>query len=255
MTVASFQTAIFGANPFNVDGPTGTTGTGTILPQFLPGHVAYGDAGSEYTYCKLVLGSTTNVLPGQLYYIDDDYNATLLATAASPRGSRVAVCRALAFQLAAGTYYIWLQHAGQAPVAYTTLTANNLTETTATAGSCNSPASPTVSSKLITGLYYTKSPATFTGTVTNGSPNITALSISTLSSGPYLGATITGTGIPASTIIGGVTTTAQGIVTSLQMTTTSGALVNGTATNTGVTITPSLLGEARVIWPYVDKTN
>ena len=256
MTVARYNTSDFGANPFSYD-IASVSGTGSLVPQFKLGHVTWGDAEAEWVYVKLTLGSTTNLLPGQLYYIDDDYNATPLANAASPRGAVVLVCNVFAPALAAGTYYLWMARAGQMPVAYTTLTTNNLTETTTTAGSANSPSSPTVGSKLIVGLYFTKSPATFTGTVTNLSPYITGpftFTGSPADSGPFVGQTITGTGIPASTIIGAIQFTA-GAVSQITMMTTAGVMVNGTATNAGITITPSLLGEARVRWPYIDKTN
>lgn len=255
MTIATFQTAIFGCDPKVLEGPSGTTGTGTISPQFQLGHVAYGDAGSEYTYCKLVLASATTLLPGQLYYWDDDYALTLLATAASPYGVRVGVGLVNAYSVAAGTYYMWVQHAGQAPVRYTTQTTNKPVETTATAGAMNSPASATGSSKKILGLAFTKAIATFTGTVTNGSPYITGpFTGATVQSGPFLGASISGTGIPASTQIGSITSVG-GVITSISMVNSSGTLVNGTATNAGVTITPSLVAEARVSWPIVDITN
>lgn len=256
MTVATFQTAIFGSQPFNViDGPTGTTGTGSIVPQFAPGHVAYGDMGSEYTYVKLVLGSATTLLPGQLYMWDDDYSASLLTTTTGVLGVRVGVANVLAYSLAAGTYYLWLQHAGQCAIRYTTQTINKAVETTATAGAINSPASATVSSKKVLGVAFTKAIATFTGTVTNGSPFITGpFTGVSVQSGPFVGASISGTGIPASTQIGAITVSG-GQVTSITMVTSAGVLVNGTATNAGTTVTPSLVSEARLAWPQIDITN
>jgi hypothetical protein len=257
MTVALYQTADFGANPFNLDGPVnltaGVSGQGIVLPQFKPGHTAFGDCESEYVYCKLVLASATTLTPGDLYQWDDTFTATLLTTAGSLRGSPVGVGLVnfpSTNQAAAGTYFLWLLRAGQAPVRYTTLTANNLTETTATGGACNSPASPTVGSKLITGLYYTRSaPATFTADVTNGSPTLINLTGVSLSTGPFVGATLSGTGIAASQKIASINVSAQGVPVSITMD------ANATATNTGVTITPTLVQEARVRWPYIDKTN
>ena len=256
MTIARYNTSDFGANPFSYD-IASVSGTGSLVPQFKLGHVTWGDSEAEWVYAKLTLASTTNLLPGQLYVTDDDYNLTLLTTSGASRGQVVYVSSVFAPALAAGTYYLWVARSGQIPVAYTTLTTNNLTETTATGGAANSPSSPTVGSKLIVGLYFTKSPATFTGTVTNGSPYITGpftFTGSAADSGPFVGQTITGTGIPASTIIGAISFVA-GQVTQITMMTAAGVLVNGTATNTGVTITPSLLGEARLRWSYIDKTN
>lgn len=254
MTIATFQTGIMGAAPFN-ELDTVVSGSGVAAPAFALGHVAYGDSGSEYTYCKLVLGSATTLLPGQFYVWDDDYTCSLLTTSNSPFGARVGVCNVNAYSVAAGTYYVWLQHAGQSVGRYTTQTINMPIETTATGGAINSPASATVSSKLILGVNFTKAVATFTGTVTNGSPYITGpFTGVSLASGPFLGASISGTGIPASTQIGAITAVG-GVVQSISMVNSSGTLVNGTATNAGVTVTPSLASEIRIGWPTVDKTN
>jgi hypothetical protein len=256
MTVATFQTAIFGAQPFNqIDGPTGTTGTGTILPQFAPGHVAYGDMGSEYTYCKLVLASATTLLPGQVYVWDDDFVASPVTTTNGLLGMRCGVANVLSYSLAAGTYYFWLQHAGQCAVRYTTQTVNKAVETTATAGAINAPSSATTTTKKVQGIAFTKAIATFTGTITNGSSFITGpFTGVSVQSGPYVGASISGTGIPASTQIGSINV-AGGQVVSIQMVTSAGVAVNGTATGAGVTVTPSLISEARLAWPQIDVTN
>lgn len=255
MTVATYQTLNFGANPFVIDGPS-VLGSGVIVPNFKTGHVSYGDDESEYVYVKLTLAAPTIVIPGQAYWIDDDYNATLLTTASAVRGAKVVIaCANSVTALPAGAYFMWCIRAGQFPVAYTTLVTNNLCETTATGGSVNSPAAPTVSSKAVVGLYYTKSPATFTATTTNGSAVLTGpfTGVST-ASGPFAGAAITGTGIPASTIIQSVNV-AGGIVQSITMGNAAGALVTATASGSAIVVTPTLMGEARVMWAYIDKTN
>ena len=254
MTVSLFNTDKLGMNPTNLDLVSQQLGQGVLAPIFRYGSHTQGDSESFFTYVKMTLAATTNLLPGQVVYFDDDYNATLVATAASPRGTRIGISQVYAPATVAGTYAMWVVRRGQVPVAYTTLTLNQPVETTATAGAINSPAAPTVTTKAITGLHFTKAPATFTGTVTNGSPLITALTGVTQTSGPFVGATITGTGIPASTIIAAINFLGSAVI-SIQMGTAAGVAVNGTATNAAVVITPSLLGEAMLSFPLIGVTN
>jgi hypothetical protein len=148
-------------------------------------------------------------------------------------------------------YYLWLARSGQVPVAYTTMaTAGNLAETTATGGAANFPNSATVSSKLIVGLYITKAVGgTFTGTTTNGSKIVTvAPGQLTADSGPsWIGSTLSATGIAASQTVASLIWTGTNI---------TGLVLSANATASGtVTITNSLVAQARLMWPYIDKTN
>lgn len=257
MTVATFQTAIDGVNPFTVEGPA-TLGSGVIVPQYRLGHVAYGDAETEWVYCKYTSVSNQVLSPGLLFTVDDDFTATLLTTSNSPRGSKVMVCGVgLGYggqsvtTVTGSIYYMWLARAGQIPVAYTTMaTAGNPAETTATGGAANFPNSATVSSKLIVGLYITKAVGgTFTGTTVNGSTAVTvAAGQLSVDSGPaWIGTTLSATGIASSQTITAFQTNG---------TTITGFTLSAAATASGsVTITPSLVAQARVMWPYVDKTN
>lgn len=257
MTVATFQTAIDGVNTFAVEGPA-TLGSGVIVPQYRLGHVARGDAETEWVYCKYTSVLNQVLTPGLLFAVDDDYTATLLTTSNSPRGGKVMVCGVgLGYggqsvtTVTGSIYYMWLARAGQMPVAYTTMaTAGNLAETTATGGAANFPNSATSLSKLIVGLYITKAVGgTFTGTTVNGSTAVTvAAGQLSVDSGPaWLGTTLTATGIASSQTITAFQTNG---------TTITGFTLSAAATASGsVTITPSLLGQARVMWPYIDKTN
>src|SRR6266403_1628103 len=153
MTVTTFQTAVDGVNPFAVEGPA-VAGSGVIVPQYRLGHVAYGDAGLEAVYCKYTSVGNQVLTPGLLFTVDDDYTATLLTTANSPRGSKVMACligMGIGGQsvttVTGSVYYLWLARAGQVPVAYTTVGAvGSLAETTATGGAANFPVAATVSS-------------------------------------------------------------------------------------------------------------
>jgi hypothetical protein len=98
------------------------------FPQYRLGHVAYGDAESEWVYCKYTSVSNQVLQPGLLFTVDDDFTATLLTTANSPRGSKVMVCGVglgyggQSFTTVTGSvYYVWLARCGQIPVAYTTV--------------------------------------------------------------------------------------------------------------------------------------
>lgn len=156
MSVATFQGDRFGANPFAVEGPI-VAGSGTLGPQFSLGVVTDGNAGSEWIYCKLTLGSTTTLNVGDVYTWDKDFNASLISTAASPRGQQVGVGCVAAASQPAGVYYIWLQRSGQAlvRVVATTPLANTIMETTATAGVVGAPTSATTTSKFISGMVLT----------------------------------------------------------------------------------------------------
>lgn len=257
MTVATLQTAIDGVNPFVVEGPA-VLGSGIIVPQFKLGHVAYGDCELEAVYCKYTSVSNLVLQPGVLFTVDDDYTATLLTTANSPRGSKVMVCLVglgvnnPAVTTVTGTvYYLWLGRCGQLPVAYTAVaTVGNVGETTATGGAANFPNSLTTSAKQISGLYITKAVGgTFTGTTVNGSTAVTvAAGQLSADSGPsWLGSTLSATGIAASQTITAIQYNGTSIV---------GFTLSAAATASGtVTITNSLVAQARVMWPYILSTN
>ncbi|TBY48333.1 hypothetical protein [Rhizobium leguminosarum] len=261
MTIATSQTDRLGANPFVVDGPI-VSGSGIPGPNFALGSVSGGSKESEWVYVKLVLASTTTLQPGQWFQWDRDYTATLLTTAAAVVGNRCGVFAganqaptqsggpAQSISLVAGTYYIWLQRNGQAPALVTTATAALVVaETTATAGLANAPASATVSSKAIQGVNFTAANQTFTATTVSGSAVLTSLGGVTAEGGPFIGAAISGTGIPGSTTISSITYTPSGVVQSITMS------ANATANGTGITVTATGVLEATLMRPYLSKVN
>ncbi len=261
MTIATSQTERMGANPFVVEGPI-VPGSGVLGPQFSLGTLCWGPREAEWVYTKLTLGSTTTLQPGMWFQWDFNYNATLLTTASAVIGQAVGVFSGAnqpptlsggpvgPVTLAAGTYYIWLQRSGQAPSLVNTVTANLvIAETTTTAGQANAPASATVGTKQITPVSFAAANATFTATTVNGSAVLTGLSGVSVDGGPFIGAAVSGTGIPALTTISGITYTPAG---SIQSITLSAA---ATASGTGVTVTATGTLEARLMWPYIAKTN
>ncbi len=254
MTVATFQTAIDGANPFVAEGPV-TAGSGVLSPQFRVGHVSYGDAETEWVYCKYTSVANQVLSPGLLFIVDDDFNATLASTATTLKGTKVMVC---AVGMGVGgqsvttvtgqVYYLWLARAGQLPVAYTAAAGGvgSQGELTATGGAVSFPAALTGGAvRAANGLYITKAVGgTFTGDVTNGSTQVVNLVGLTIDSGPaWIGSTLSSTGIAASQTI----TAIQFNGTKPVSLTLSAA---ATATAAATTITASLVTQARVMWPY-----
>ncbi|PCK86347.1 hypothetical protein CPT32_13090 [Rhizobium sophoriradicis] len=261
MTVATSQTDRLGANPFVVEGPI-VAGSGVPGPMFSLGTISWGSKEAEWVYCKLVLASTTTLQPGQWFQWDRDYTATLLTTAGAVVGNRCGVFAgasqaptqsggpAQAISLAAGTYYIWLQRNGQAPALVTTATAALVVaETTATAGLANAPASATATTKAIANVNFAAANQTFTATTVNGSPVLSALGGVTPEGGPFIGAAISGTGIPGSTTISGITYSPSGTIQSITMS------ANATANGTAITVTATGVLEATLMRPFLSKVN
>ncbi|MBB3745000.1 hypothetical protein FHX10_004537 [Rhizobium sp. BK591] len=261
MTIATSQIDRLGANPFVVEGPI-VAGSGIPGPNFALGSVSGGTKESEWVYCQLVLASQTTLQPGQWFQWTKDYVASLLTTAAAVVGQRCGVFSGAAqpptltggpvgaITLAAGTYYIWLQRNGQAPALVTTATAALVVaETTATAGLATAPASPTATTKAIQGVNFAAANQTFTATTVNGSAVLTALGSVTPEGGPFIGAAISGTGIPGSTTISSITYSPSGVVQSITMS------ANATANGTGITVTATGVLEATLMRPYLSKVN
>lgn len=250
-----------GVNPCLLYGPipaAGTnTGAGVINPQWRLGMVVNGDYGSEFVFAKLVLGSVTDLLPGQVYQLDKDYNASILTGAASVLNEEVGVLNVWAPQTAAGTYYGWFARAGHLSVqAAAASVATGFAETTATAGQVKFPASATAGQKSISpaSAYVASSGITFTGNTASGSPYITGLtSIADL----QLGQVITGTGLPANSIIAAIDK--QGGQWRITIgTNTAGSynvLQNATANGSGITFTVTSHVTANWYWPTLAKQN
>ncbi|MBY3590609.1 hypothetical protein HJA87_12040 [Rhizobium bangladeshense] len=261
MSIATSQTDRLGANPFVVDGPF-IAGSGVPAPIFALGSVAGGDREAEWVYCRLVLASQTTLQPGQWFQWTRDYDASLLTTAAAVVGQRCGVFAGAAqpptitggpigsITLAAGTYYVWLQRNGQAPGQVSTATAALVVaETTTTAGLANAPASATVGTKAIANVNFAAANQTFTATTVNGSPVLTALSGLSANSGPFIGAAVSGTGIPGGATVTGITYTPNGVVQSVTLS------ANATANGTGITITATGVLEATLMRPFLSKVN
>lgn len=257
-----------GANPCIAYGPvpgSGTTGTGIPFPNFRVGTTINGSEGAEFVLCKLVLAAVTDLLPGQGYFWDAQFTATLFSgtNASNILSDEVGILNVFGPNTAAGAYYVWLQRAGHASVmAIAGSVATGLGETTATAGSLKFPASATASQKSAGPLtaFVASSGVTFTGNTTNGSPYILNV-VSAMTGGGItdlqLGQTITGTNLPANSVIASIDSLGgkwrigigTGTATNYQ------TLQNATGTAAGTTFTVTSHVTANVFWPTLNKQN
>lgn len=246
MAYANKTWSELGASPTVLIGPvptSGNTGGGVPLPQFSPGTVVEGNAKARWVLATLVLGSTTSLTNGQAYVIDRNFVATLVSTANSPRGSSVGIGSVSQASVVAGTYYIWLQIFGNAPVAFTG-SAAAIGETTATAGLLNFNNTPTATTKAVGGITLYVASQTFTADTVNGSAVISNVSSF---NDVAVGATVAGTGIPGATTIVSLSTVngVNQIVLS----------ANATATGTTITITQTGVITANLSHMVIGVTN
>ena len=259
-----------GVNPCKLYGPlptAGKTGDGVLNPPFRPGMVVNGDLGAEFILGKLVLASATDLLPGQGYFLDKDFTLTLTSgtNASNILNAEVGVLNVWAPQTPAGTYWAWIQRAGHASViAAAASVATGSAETTAVAGQFKFPASPTAAQKTALPMtaFNASSGVTFTGTTVNGSPYITAVqSVSGGAANPLddlqVGQVITGTGLPANSIIASIDKQGSGWRITIGTNTAGSYSVvqNATANGTGVTFTVTSHVTANVFWPTFVKQN
>lgn len=236
-----------GASPTVLLGPlvaAGVSNQGVPQPQFAPGTVVSGNGKGEWVLATLVLGSTTTLANGQAYVIDRNFVATLLTTTNSPRGSTVGIGSVSQASVVAGTYYIWLQIHGHAPVHFTG-SAAAAAETTATGGLVNYNNTPTGGAKTILGNHLYVASQTFTADAVNGSAILSNVSSF---NDVAVGATVAGTGIPASTTVVSFGPNINGVA---QLTMSA----NATATNVGITVTQTGVITANLNYPIVGITN
>lgn len=262
MAIATAQTALLGANPFDIEGPI-VLGSGYPAPNFTLGTVAFGPSEAEWVYCQFTTASTVTMTPGLWFQYDQDFTATLITTAAAVSGYRVGVWGGSALpptissvvdnkpiSLAAGTYYIWVQRMGQCAAKVSTATAAKLVaESTTTAGTINVPASPTTSSKVVARASFQAANFTFTADVVSGSTVLTNVRGATIYSGPFLGAVLAGTGIAASQTVAGLTYTPAGVIKTITLSAAA------TASAAGATVTATGVLEVGLIHPRIEGVN
>lgn len=263
-----------GANPCVLYGPvTQTTsvesfqagyGSGAIPQvQWKPGMTVAGDSGAEFVFCKLVLSAATDLLPGQVYQWDENFNATLLTTSNSVLNEEIGVLNVFSVQQSAGTYYAWMQRAGHAAVmAAASSIATGQAESTATGGTVKFLNTHTVGAKSTDGMtaFGASSSITFTGTTTSGSPYVTAVASGNVNGGIadlQVGMVITGAGLPSNSCIAAIDKSGGQWRVSIG-TATAGSwnvLQNATASGSGVTFTVTSHVAANIYWPQLKTQN
>lgn len=258
-----------GANPCVLYGPSAAAGVsnqGVPQPQFRLGMTINGDYGAEFVLCKLVLAGTTDLLPGDCYFVDANFALTLFSTTNANNiiGDEVGIGQVFAPATLAGTYFLWLQRAGRCAIrAIAASVANGAGETNATtAGTMKFPAAATAGQKSAgpAGAYVASSGLTFTANSVNGSNFLTAV-VSASSGGGVTdlvpGMTITGTGLPANSCIASIDSIGGKWRIGIGTSTTGNQSVaqNATATNTGTTFTVTTHVSANLYWPTLNKQN
>jgi hypothetical protein len=242
-------------------------GSSIPQPQFKPGQRVFGNAATEWLYCRLVLAATTDLLPGDVYQIDENWLLTKLTTAAALLNYEVGIGQVFAPATVAGTYYIWVATKGHCIVrAAASSIISGMGETTTTAGQLKFLTSHTGGSLTVSPLaaLQASSNITFTGNTVNGSPTISAVASQISVNGSTggitdltLGATITGTNLPSNACIAAIrqTGTTWAIDIGTSTTGAQNTLQNASGTATGTTFTLTTVVQAAVNDPYVSAQN
>lgn len=247
MAIALLQYEGLGTRTYAPEGPLDLTGKTGPLASFRPGEVVAGDAGAEFVYCYFTPTASLTLNQGDVLAVDNTGQAYQITTSNAIRGAYVATFfmngrygdpgtaanggNAWSFTFpSAGTYGIWVQRAGFSLINFASGSAvTGLGETTATASQVKAPASATVSSKALQGLYYGAQTGTFTANTTSGSGTLTSVSSN---QGLEIGMGISGTGIPAGAFIAAI----NGNTITLGNNVSGGSAV-ASATGSSVTIT------------------
>jgi hypothetical protein len=239
-----------------------STGYGVPQPQWRPGMIVEGDRASEFVFCQLVLASATDLLPGQVYEWDENYNLTLLTTANGVLNAEFGVLNVWAPQTPAGTYYCWVQRAGHAAVqAAASSIATGQAETTATAGQVKFLNTHTSGTKSTDGLtaFGASSSISFTGNTTSGSPYITNVVSGNSASGVAdltVGMAFTMAGF-TNAIVAAIDKQGSGwrITVGTNTAGSYSTLQNATATASAVSATVTSHVVANVYWPQLKTQN
>jgi hypothetical protein len=267
-----------GVSPWVLYGPVSSTtsvmasaaGYGSnAVPQvqFRLGMVTQGDFETEWVFCRYVVSGPVDILPGQVYGVDENFNASLLTTttAAAAANSNVYVGYAFAPATASGTYYLWLARAGNLAVqAAASSLAFGQAQSGATAGQVKFLNTHTAGTWTVQPLtaYGASSSITFKADTVNGSPQM--LNVTSQITGPQ-GATggitdlipgmvFTGTGITngiISTIDRGGSGGSFRIGIGTNTTGNQNVANNCTNTATQGTFTVTSHVAAKVYWPSI----
>lgn len=255
-----------GANPCTLY-VVPAAGASIPQPQFVLGQEVMGSYGCSFVYCRLVLAAVTDLLPGDVYQIDENYLVTKLTTAAALLNFEVGIGQVFAPAAAIGTYYMFCLRKGRSIVrAAAASLISGIAESTATAGQVKFLTAHTGGSLTAGGIaaMAASSNITFTGTTVNGSPTITNVASQISLNGAVgnvtdltPGMTITGANLPANACIAAIRR--AGNTWSIDIgTSTVGAQKtpqNATGSAAGTTFTVTSHVQAAVNLPTVTTQN
>ena len=255
-----------GANPCTLYALP-TAGASIPVPQFRLGQRIEGSEGTQWVFCRLVLAGTTDLLPGDVYQMDENWLLTKLTTAAGLLNYELGVGQVFAPATLTGTYYLWIAVRGHviARAAASSLISGRA-ETTTTAGLVKFLTTNTAGTLSAGGFaaLAASSNITFTGNTLNGSPTIvnvaSQITLNLLVGGITdlaLGATITGTNLPANACIAAIRKTGNTWAIDIGTSTTGAqkTLQNASGTATGTTFTLTTVVQAALNIPTLTVQN
>ena len=260
-----------GVNVFTLYGPL-AAGANTVMVGAIPqvpmrlGTVISGTEETEWILCRYVASSAPDLKPGLMWFIDENYTATLTTSAGRTNmlGAQIGVSYVFQTAPANGTYFIWLARAGRVLAKDNgSSLAQGFAETTSTAGAAKFVASHTATTADATPFtaWAASSNITFKANMVSGSPYLTnvqsQISINGVTGGItdlIPGMTITSSGgLPANALIAAIDQ--QGGLWRVTLgTDSSGAfftLQNATANNTAMTFTVTSHVQALMYWPTI----
>jgi hypothetical protein len=268
MSIANFQFEMIGARPLIPEGPYGGAGLAP-LPSMKPGTVAAGDSEAEFVFLLINIYASRTINQGDFIAWDNSYMANVVsdvfATTGYPLGTNLGTfflggrsADVAAWPNAgnywsytfpsAGVYGIWVQRAGTSVGNWGTITTQaTQTVTTSTVGQLASATGAT-HYQNVAGCASVALTRTMSATTTNGSVNLTGITILTLGTGLEIGMTLSGTGIPngafivdiqGATIVMNVAATASGTVT---VTATKGTTYITTVNGSPIVSSPTING-------------
>jgi hypothetical protein len=205
-----------GVAPYTLYGPLAATAT-TVMVNAVPalpfkvGTVVRGDIGTQWVFCRWVPTGTTDLMPGMVFIIDENYTALAVTTALAATNKNASCGVSVVFQPAvvAGTYYLWLCRVGNVAVqAAAASLAGGQAESGATAGQVKFLNTHTATTWSVVNLsaYGASSNITFTGDTVINQPyinNVSSLiSVNGVTGGITdltLGMVVAGTGLTGTT--------------------------------------------------------
>lgn len=252
MTIARKVTGALGPRAYLPEGPYGSAGN-TPFPSWADGEVIEGELGAEYEFVRIAVMTPFTVNQGDVFVWDNSGLAVQSQTGSGvhPFGASVGTAffggrngdlNGLAapgniwsytFPVA-GVYGMFMQRSGKSLINCATVNAQTKPlNTTAVNGQVNAPSTPLSGSMGIVNAFTAPQTGTFVANTTSGSAVLTGVTLNALKFATK-GQTVTGTGIPAGTVI---TDIGPGTVTMSNAATATGSAITVTASNISTSVT------------------